>query len=50
MSAVVGAPLALVTARFARAETVLRAGAALGSVAIGVLVAWEIAVQAGALL
>ena len=47
MSAVVGAPMALVTARFARAEAVLRVGAALGSIAIGILVAWEISVRAG---
>ena len=48
MSAAVGAPMALVTARFARAEAVLRAGAALGSVAIGILVAWEIGLRGGA--
>jgi len=47
MSAMVGAPLAMVTARFARAETALRAGAAVGSVSIGVLVAWEIGVRMG---
>ena len=47
MSAVVGTPLALVTARFAWAESVLRAGAAVGSVTVGVLVAWEIGVWAG---
>ena len=47
MTAMVGAPLAMVTARFARAETALRAGAALGSVSIGVLVAWEIGVRMG---
>jgi len=49
MSAVVGAPMALVTARFARAEAVLRVGAALGSIAIGILVAWEIGARAGML-
>ena len=49
MSAAVGAPMALVTARFARAEALLRAGAALGSVVIGILVAWEISVRAGVL-
>ena len=47
MSAMVGAPLAMVTARFARAETALRAGAAVASVSIGVLVAWEIGVRIG---
>jgi hypothetical protein len=50
VSALLGAPLALVTARFARAETALRACAAVGSVVIGILVAWKIGVQARTLL
>ena len=44
-----GRPGQAVTARFARAEVVLRAGAALGSVAIGVLVGLEISVRIGAM-
>ena len=48
VSALLGAPFAVVTARFARAEAGLRAAAAVGSVVIGILLAWELGVQAGA--
>jgi ABC-type nickel/cobalt efflux system permease component RcnA len=47
MSTLLGLPLALATERFARAELALRAVAGLGSVAIGLLLAWEIGVAAG---
>lgn len=47
MSTLLGLPLALASARFARAELALRAAAGLGSVAIGLLLAWEIGVESG---
>jgi hypothetical protein len=50
MSALLGLPLLLTSDRFARAEGVLRLTAALGSVAIGLHLAWEIGVEAGVLL
>ena len=43
MSTLFGVPLALVGGRFARAELALRLGAALGSMAVGVRLAWELA-------
>jgi hypothetical protein len=50
MSALLGLPLLLTSDRFARAEGVLRLTAALGSVAVGLRLAWEIGVEAGVLL
>jgi hypothetical protein len=50
MSALLGAPLALLGARFARAEGALGASAAVASVVVGALLAWRLGVQAGALL
>ena len=44
MSTLFGVPLALVGGRFARAELALRLGAALGSVAVGLRLAWELGV------
>jgi ABC-type nickel/cobalt efflux system permease component RcnA len=49
MSALLGMPLALAAERFARAEVALRVCAALGSIAVGVFVAWEIGREAGLL-
>ena len=46
MSMVLGAPLVLVGDRFARAEGTVRVCAAVGSVVVGVLLAWEISVGA----
>jgi hypothetical protein len=46
MSALLGVPLALAADRFARGERVLRACAGIGSVTVGVMLAWEIAVAA----
>ena len=43
MSTLFGVPLALVGGRFARAELALRLGAALGSLAVGLRLAWELA-------
>ena len=42
MSTLFGVPLALVGGRFARVELVLRLGAALGSLAVGLRLAWEL--------
>ncbi|HEY3188648.1 MAG TPA: hypothetical protein VGJ70_14300 [Solirubrobacteraceae bacterium] len=42
MSTLFGVPLALVGGRFARAELALRLGAALGSLAVGLRLAWEL--------
>lgn len=47
MSALVGMPLALATERFARADLAVRVSAGVGSVAVGVLLAGEIAAEAG---
>jgi ABC-type nickel/cobalt efflux system permease component RcnA len=47
MSALLGMPLALAAERFARAETAIRFCAAVGSVSVGVLLAWKIAGRAG---
>jgi hypothetical protein len=47
MSALLGMPLALATERFTRAETAVRVCAAVGSIAVGVLLAWEIGRDAG---
>ncbi len=44
MSALLGVPLALASGRFARAEVALRTCAGLGSVSIGLVLAWEIGV------
>jgi hypothetical protein len=49
MSALLGMPLALAAERFARVEVVLRVCAAVGSITVGVLVAWEIGREAGLL-
>jgi ABC-type nickel/cobalt efflux system permease component RcnA len=45
MSTLLGLPLALAGARFARAELALRTVAGLGSVAIGMLLAWRIGME-----
>jgi ABC-type nickel/cobalt efflux system permease component RcnA len=45
-SALLGVPLVLAAERFARGELLLRACAGVGSVAVGVMLAWEIAVDA----
>jgi high-affinity nickel permease len=50
MSTLLGLPLALAADRFGRAETTLRAVAAVGSVAVGVMLAWEIGHEAGVLV
>lgn len=47
MSTLLGAPLALAGERFARAEGTVRVCAAVGSVVVGVLLAWEIGTHAG---
>jgi high-affinity nickel permease len=47
MSTLLGLPLALALDRFARAELALRAAAGLGSVAIGLALAWEIGFASG---
>ena len=44
MSALLGVPLALAADRFATGERVVRACAGIGSVAVGVMLAWEIVV------
>lgn len=49
MSTLLGLPLALASERFARAELALRAVAGLGSVGIGLLLAWRIGVASGLL-
>jgi ABC-type nickel/cobalt efflux system permease component RcnA len=49
MSTVLGLPLALARERFVRAELALRALAGLGSVAIGLVLAWRIGVESGLL-
>lgn len=49
MSTLLGVPMALAARRFGRAEATLRTAAAIGSVAVGVLLAWEIGVDAGVL-
>ncbi len=49
MSTLLGLPLAFAADRFGRVETTLRAVAAVGSVAVGVTLAWEIGVDAGVL-
>ena len=41
MSALLGVPLLLANERFARAETVVQSTAALGSITVGVLLAWQ---------
>jgi high-affinity nickel permease len=50
MSALLGVPLALAAEHFGRAEAVLRACAALGSVTVGLALAWQIGVETGVLL
>jgi sulfite exporter TauE/SafE len=50
MSALVGVPLSLAAERFAPAEGVVRACAALASVAVGLGLAWRIGVEAGVLV
>ncbi len=49
MSALLGIPALLTTERFAGAERVLRIGAAVASVAIGLQLAWQIGMEAGLL-
>ncbi len=49
MSVLLGAPLALIGERFTRADGAVRACAAVASVVVGVLLAWEITVQAAVL-
>jgi high-affinity nickel-transport protein len=50
MSILLSLPLLLAARRFAGAERLLAAGAAVGSVAVGVLLAWETSLEAGLLL
>ncbi len=50
MSTLLGLPLALARERFVRAELALRAMAGLGSVAIGLVLAWRIGVESGFLV
>jgi len=50
MSTLFGVPLALAGGRFARAELALRLGAALGSLAVGLRLAWQLGVGAGGLV
>jgi len=45
MSVMLGLPIALAAGRFARAERWLQTSAAVGSVAVGVFVAWELTTQ-----
>lgn len=47
MSTLLGLPMSLAAARFARAEPTLRVVAAVGSVVVGVVLAWQIGVDAG---
>ena len=47
MSTILGLPLALAREHFVRAELTLRALAGLGSVAIGLVLAWRIGVESG---
>lgn len=49
MSVVLGAPLALAGTRMARADVALRLAAGTGSIAVGLLLAWRIGVEAGIL-
>jgi high-affinity nickel permease len=49
MSTLLGLPLAIAAERFARAEVALRVVAGLASVAVGLVLAWEIGQQAGLL-
>jgi high-affinity nickel permease len=49
MSTLLGLPLALASERFVRAELALRAMAGLGSVAIGLVLAWRIGIASGLL-
>lgn len=50
MSTLLGLPLAIAAQRFARAEMALRAAAGLGSVSVGLLLAWRIGVESGLLM
>ena len=47
MSTILGLPLALAREHFVRAELTLRALAGLGSLAIGLVLAWRIGVESG---
>lgn len=47
MSAVLGVPIAVAATRFGRAERWLQTCAAVGSVAVGVALAWEVGVATG---
>jgi high-affinity nickel-transport protein len=49
MSSLLGVPLALATERFERVERLLKTGAALASIAVGVALAWSIGMDAGLL-
>ena len=49
MSSLIGMPLALAAERFGRVERVLKAGAALASIAVGSALAWSIGIDAGLL-
>jgi len=50
MSALLGVPLTLAAERFSRAEVALRVCAALGSVTVGLVLAWQIGLAPGVLL
>ena len=49
MSSLLGVPLALAAERFTRVERVLKTGAALASIGIGVALAWSLGMDAGLL-
>jgi len=49
MSTLLGVPFALAGARFARVDLALRTAAGVGSIAVGILLAWEIGIDAGLL-
>jgi high-affinity nickel-transport protein len=49
MSALLGVPLALAGDRFARADVAIRVAAGVGSIAVGLGLAWRIGVEAGVL-
>ncbi len=50
MSTLLGVPFVLAGARFARVDLALRTAAGVGSIAVGLLLAWEIGIDAGLLV
>jgi hypothetical protein len=49
MSALLGVPLMLAGGRLARADVALRLAAGMGSIAVGLVLAWRIGVETGVL-